>query len=103
MLSEISYAIRFTFFVVLFTVAFISPALATPPVVDYNGIFEIPSNCICTDLEARLEVVDWDGDDISVFSSPGTPVIDTIYTDSSGVSHWLGHIVFDIDQYCGQS
>ena len=50
-----------------FIVIFSSYAMAfQPPVIDRDNLFELPGDCIYRDTSASLEVVDYDGDTITV-------------------------------------
>ena len=79
-----------------------SIALATPPQIDPDGSFGLPSKCIYVDFQAPLEIIDTDGDTVIVTSNYGIPQLTNIYIDAYGTSHWLGNIEFYTEEYCGR-
>ena len=87
----------------LLSLAHLSISPAAPPQIDPGGVFELPSNCIHSDFEAELEVMDTDGDYIYVSSNYGFVAIDSIYIDDFGISRWRGSIDFRVSEICGQT
>lgn len=78
-------------------------AFAASPQIDPDGIFELPNDCIYDDFEAELEVIDTDGDYVTISTNYGIAVTDTFYWDTGGTSHWHGSIDFNDVEICGQS
>jgi hypothetical protein len=72
-----------------------------PPVIDPNDEFSLPYECGYSYFQADLEVIDIDGDSLTVETNIGNPVMTDFYLDSLNTSHWLGYIDFDIVDICG--
>ena len=78
-----------------------SGGYAIPPEIDPNGLFHLSDSCIFVDSQLNLEVIDADGGTINVTANIGNPVMTDFYVDGENVSHWQGHIAFDMTELCG--
>jgi len=73
---------------------------ATPPQIDPYGTFEL-TECVYIDRVDSLEVIDIDGDFITVSANLGQVVMTDLYTDIDNITHWFGYIDFNMADYCG--
>jgi len=73
----------------------------SPPTIDPDSLFSLPGDCIYYDFQANFEVIDSDGDSLTVETNIGNLEIIDFYIADDGISHWLGSIEFDMNDFCG--